>query len=126
MRLNKLLLFLYLFLMVGCQSNSLSPMTLEEIYPSNLSNVTKIEIRHGGGELKIISDKGVIDDWIAGIKDISFVPDENQEFRAGALYSVKLLEMDNIILIFTTSDINDYYYKPNQVIESIETLFVEN
>lgn len=102
-------------------------MTFQEIYPDNLSDVTKIEIRHGGGELKTITDLEIIDDWIDSIKDITFEPDENQEGGVGYLYSVKLFEENDVKIFFDTSEIDDYYYiSNNQIVERIEKLFVES
>lgn len=131
MKLNNfrsIILFINLFYLVGCQSeDSLKPMTFQEIYPDNLSDVTKIEIRHGGGELKTITDLEIIDDWIDSIKDIIFEPDENQEGRVGYLYSVKLFEENDVKIFFDTSEIGEYYYKSNnQIVERIDKLFVES
>jgi hypothetical protein len=44
----------------GCQSDK--PMTLEEIYPGEISDVTKMEIRHGGGKLQTITSPTLIKD----------------------------------------------------------------
>ncbi|WP_342541779.1 hypothetical protein MHH33_11150 [Paenisporosarcina sp. FSL H8-0542] len=131
MNLNKfrsIALFLCLFFIVGCQSEvQLKPMTFQEIYPANLSHVTKIEIRHGGGKLKTITDVEIIDDWLDSIKEITFEPEENQEGRVGYKYSVKLFEENDVKIFFTTSKINDFYYKTNnQIMERTEKLFDES
>jgi uncharacterized protein Veg len=131
MNINKLIfliLFICLFCIVGCQSEArLKPMTFQEIYPAILSDVTKIEIRHGGGELKTIKDVKIIDDWLESIKDITFEPDENQEGRVGYKYSVKLFEEKDVKIYFDTSKIDDFYYIPNnQIMERIEKLFEES
>ncbi|MCZ8535920.1 hypothetical protein M9R32_01790 [Paenisporosarcina quisquiliarum] len=131
MALNKLrfiIVFISLFLIVGCQSEvQHEAMTFQEIYPANLSDVTKIEIRHGGGELKTITDVEIIDDWLNSIKEITFEPDENQEGRVGYTYSVKIFEKRDVKMYFDTSKINDFYYLPNnQIMKRIEHLFNES
>jgi hypothetical protein len=131
MTLNKMrfiIVFISLFLIVGCQSEvQHEAMTFREIYPANLSDVTKIEIRHGGGELKTISDVEIINDWLYSIEKISFEPDENQEGRVGYTYSVKIFEERDVKMYFDTSKINDFYYVPNnQIMERIEHLFNES
>jgi hypothetical protein len=102
-------------------------MTLEEIYQGNLSEVSKIEIRRGSGELKIITDKATVQGWLNSIKDINFVPDKNQDIRKGYLYYVKLFEEEDVKLSFDSTKIFDFYYVRNeQILEKLEFLFNEN
>jgi hypothetical protein len=102
-------------------------MTLEEIYQGNLSEVSKIEIRHGSGELKTITDKAIVQVWLNSIKDINFVPDKNQEIRKGYLYYAKLFEGKEVKLSFDSSKIYDFYYERNeQILGKLESLFNEN
>jgi hypothetical protein len=103
-------------------------MTLEEIYQGNLSGVSKIEIRRGSsGELKTITDKAIVQEWLNSIKDINFVPDKKQEIRKGYLYYANLFEGEDVKLYFDSSKINDFYYERNeQIPEKLEALFNEN
>jgi hypothetical protein len=119
---------------VGCSTKStntlekpLKSMTLEEIYQGNLSEVSKIEIRRGSGELKTITDKAIVQEWLISIKDINFVPDKNQDIRKGYLYYVKLFVGEDVKLYFDSTEIYDFYYERNeQILEKLELLFNEN
>ncbi|MCT8138338.1 hypothetical protein H1D32_11605 [Anaerobacillus sp. CMMVII] len=126
LRISLFLIVLFSF-SIGCQKvETVKTMTFEEIYPGNLSEVSKVEIRHGGGEVKTITDKATITDWLDSIKDISFIHDENQEKRVGYLFYVKLFAGEELKLYFDTSSINDYYYLKNeQLLERIYALFNE-
>lgn len=118
-------MMLILLFILGC--SKLEPMTFEEIYSGDLSAVTKIEIRHGNGELKEITDKTIINPWLDSIKDIIFEPSTNQEGQVGFLYNVDLFEGDMLTLSFSTTQINDFYYEENeQILEKLHSLFNEN
>lgn len=67
-------------------------MTFEGIYSGDLSEVSKIEIRHGNGELKEITDQSIINSWLDSIKNIVFEPSTNQEGHVGYLYNVAFLK----------------------------------
>ncbi|NEU32132.1 hypothetical protein GN156_15360 [bacterium LRH843] len=109
----------------GC--SKLEPMTFEEIYSGDLSKVSKIEIRHGNGELKEITDKSIINPWLDSIKYIIYEPSTNQEGQVGYIYSVKLFEGEELKLSFSTTQINDIYYKENEQISGkLHSLFNEN
>lgn len=120
-------LLLFFLLIAGCTTEKVEPKTFAEIYPGNLSAVTKVELRHGDGELKTIVDEEVIQRWLDDIQMITFVPDENQEGRVGFLYYVKLFEGETVTFSFDTSSIGDFYFLPNeQLNEGLEWLFTSN
>jgi len=109
----------------GC--SKLEPITFEEIYSGDLSEVSKIEIRHGGGELKEVTDKSIINAWLADIKDTTFEPSTNQDGVVGYEYYVNLFEGEKLTLSFSTTQINDFYYKENEeIMEKLHSLFNEN
>lgn len=121
-----------LFVMIAiitaaCHTTStLQSKTFEQIYTNKLSDVTKIEIRHGGGELKTITDNVTISKWLNDVKDIIITPSKDQEGVVGYVYYVKLFEGDHVTLEFTTSEIAGYYYDKNeQLVEQMSKLFNE-
>ncbi len=115
---------LIILILTGCTKPE--PVTLEQIYPGKLLEVSKIEIRHGNGELKEITDKSVINPWIDSVKDIVFEPSTNQDGKVGYLYNVMLFEGIELKLSFSTTQINDLYYKENvQILEKLHSLFNE-
>ncbi|MER2262149.1 MAG: hypothetical protein ABS934_09030 [Psychrobacillus sp.] len=114
-----------ILVITGC--SKLEPMTFEEIYSGDLSEVSKIEIRYGNGELKVITDQSIINSWLDSIKNILFEPSTNQEGQVGSLYNVDLFEGKNLTLSFSTTQINDFYYNENeQILERLNSLFSEN
>ena len=128
-RLKKLCLAIFTMVLIlvitGC--SKLEPMTFEEIYSGDLSEVSKIEIRHGNGELKVITDQSIINSWLDSIKNIVFEPSTNQEGQVGSLYNVNLFEEEILTLSFSTTQINDFYYNENeQILEKLHSLFNEN
>ena len=128
-RLKKLCLAIFTMVLIlvitGC--SKLEPMTFEEIYSGDLSEVSKIEIRHGNGELKEITDQSIINSWLDSLKNIVFEPSTNQDGQVGYLYNVSLFEEEILTLSFSTSQINDFYYNENeQILERLHSLFIEN
>ncbi|WP_102027884.1 hypothetical protein [Salirhabdus sp. Marseille-P4669] len=117
-----------LLAIVGCQSgDSLKSATFKELYPSNLSDVTRIEIRHGSGELKVITEKSVINEWLEGISEIAFIPEKNQEDRVGYLYSIQIYEENKPTFRFNTIRISNFYYEQNDdMLQAMKSLFEEN
>lgn len=116
---------LIISILTGC--TKLEPMTFEEIYSDDLSEVSKIEIRHGSGELKRITDKSIINPWLESIKGIVFDPSTNQDGEVGYIYNVDLFEGEKLKLSFSTTQINDVYYKENeQILEKLHSLFNGN
>lgn len=114
-----------ILVITGC--SKLEPMTFEEIYSGDLSEVSKIEIRHGNGELKEITDQSIINSWLDSLKNIVFEPSTNQDGQVGYLYNVSLFEEEILTLSFSTTQINDVYYNENeQVLQQLHSLFNEN
>ncbi|MFN7249835.1 MAG: hypothetical protein ACK4M9_03500 [Anaerobacillus sp.] len=107
------LLFVVLML-VGCSnivSNSLETNTLTEFYEKDLQNVSKVVIVDGStGYKKTIDENVVIEGFLDEIKDIKFIPEENQEGRVGWRYSITLSQDDEYTFMFGLTQVNDNYY----------------
>ncbi|WP_260871853.1 hypothetical protein [Bacillus sp. X1(2014)] len=66
---------------------------MPEFYIKDLGDVTKIVIVKGStGNKKTIVEKAVIEGFLTKIKEIKFIPEENQEERKGWSYSIRLYE----------------------------------
>ncbi len=125
--MRKAILLLFIILITGCSTEKLEPKTFAELYPANLSAVTKIELRHGDGELKTIVDEEVIQRWLDDIQMLTFVPDENQQGSVGFLYYVKLFEGETLTFSFDTSSIGGFYFLTNeQLNDGLKWLFSNN
>ncbi|MDF2946552.1 MAG: hypothetical protein K0S51_1231 [Bacillales bacterium] len=113
MKIQIRLILIFLILLSGC---GLETKTLHEFYGKDLNDVTKIEILDGStGRKKNITDKIVINDFLREIKDIKFIPEENQEDRKGFRYSINLFQGEEITFSFSLNEINDnkYYTEPD-------------
>ena len=119
-----LTLFLFIVLLTGC---GLETKTFTEFYKNDLKDVTKIQVQDGStGYSKITTDKKVIDEFLSEIKDVQFIPEENQEDRAGFLYSITLYEDEQMTFIFTENEVTDYYYYTEPDIYPIVDSFYKN
>ncbi|MDF2606742.1 MAG: hypothetical protein K0S34_937 [Bacillales bacterium] len=113
MKIKIRLLIIFLIFLSGC---GLETKTLHEFYGKDLNDVTKIEILDGStGHKKNITDKKVINDFLREIKDIKFIPEENQEDRKGFRYSINLFQGEETTFTFSLNEINDnnYYTEPD-------------
>ncbi len=124
MNTQKLLipLFLFIFLLAGCV---LETKTLPEFYEEELEDVTKITIIDGStGYKKVINDKKVIDDFLSEIKNIRFIPEENQEDRSGFRYSIALYQDEKITFSFSLNEVNgNYYYTEPDIYPIIDDFY---
>jgi len=119
-----LTLFLFIVLLTGC---GLETKTFTEFYKNDLEDVTKIQVQDGStGYSKITTDKKVIDEFLSEIKDVQFIPEENQEDRVGFLYSITLYEDEQMTFIFTENEVTDYYYYTEPDIYPIVDSFYKN
>jgi hypothetical protein len=119
-----LTLSLLVVLLTGC---GLETKTFTEFYTNNLEDVTKIEVQDGStGYSKITTDKKVIDEFLNEIKDVQFIPEENQEDRDGFLYAISLYEGEQMTFIFTENEVTDYYYDTEPDIYPIVDSFYQN
>lgn len=87
--------------------------------------VDHIEIRSGStGELKIVNDKQLAQDWIAKVRHVKLTPDPNQEARAGYLFAVGLYEGTEKKLAFGTNSMaGNYYLHSEELAKQISELF---
>ena len=123
---QKLILTLVLFiaLLTGC---GLETKTFKEFYKNDLEDVTKIQVQDGStGYSKITTDKKVIGEFLSKIKDVQFIPEENQEDRTGFLYFITLYQDEEMTFIFTLNEVNDYYYYTEPDIYPIVDSFYKN
>lgn len=119
-----LTLFLFTILLTGC---GLETRNFTEFYKNHLEDVTKIQVTDGStGYSKIITDKKVIGEFLSEIKDVQFIPEENQEDRAGFRYAISLYEGEQMTFIFTENEVTDYYYYTEPDIYPIVDSFYKN
>ncbi|NGQ96795.1 hypothetical protein G3578_16645 [Brevibacillus sp. SYP-B805] len=106
-------------------SADVKPMLFTELYQGDLSKVDKLTIRNGStGELRTITDKAKIVQWLQVMKDVRFVPDPNQEPRSGWRYWVSLYEGENKVFELFPNNVNGVYYLTDEkVMASMEELF---
>jgi hypothetical protein len=105
---RKIIPLLLLFLLSGC---GLETKTLTEFYEQDFEEVTKIQIMDGNtGFKKEILDKKEIDDFLNKIKDIRFIPEDDQEDRDGTRYSITFYLEEEATFSFALNKVNDHYY----------------
>ncbi|WP_391117235.1 hypothetical protein [Psychrobacillus sp. L3] len=118
------LIFFIMFTLVGC---ALKTETLPEFYEKDLDDVTKIVIVDGStGYKKIMIDKVIIQEFLSEIKDINFIPEENQEQREGWRYSITLFQDDEQTFQFGITHVNKNYYYTEPDMLPIVDKFYEN
>lgn len=113
--MKKIFCFLFVVLiLVGCSNfdtNSLDTKTLSEFYENDLQDISKILIVDGStGYKKTIVDNADIKSFLGEIKDIKFIPEDNQKARDGWRYSITLSEDDKYTFQFGLTQVNDNYY----------------
>lgn len=95
-------------ILTGC---NLETKTLTQFYDGDINNVTKIVIVDGNtGYKKTIKDKKIIESFLSEIKDVLFIPDENQEKRDGINYAITLYENENEMFQFGLTQVHEHYY----------------
>lgn len=95
-------------LITGC---NLETKTFAEFYEKDLRDVSEIVIVDGNtGEDKRITDKDEIDSFLNKIRNIKFIPEENQEERDGFNYSISLFENNERTFQFGPTQVNENYY----------------
>lgn len=118
------LIFFIAFALVGC---GLETKTLSQFYEKDLDDVTKIVIVDGStGYKKTVTENEVIKEFLGEIKDIKFIPDENQEKREGWRYSITLFQDDEQTFKFGLTEVNENYYYTEPDIHPIVEDFYEN
>ncbi|MCG7376292.1 hypothetical protein MH215_04760 [Paenibacillus sp. ACRSA] len=111
----------------GPQVEKLTTQTIQQFYPGDMENVDSIEITDGSsGVRKVFSNKKQIQEWINQVKNLTFVPDSNQEDRSGFLYAVSLLENNQIKLGFTPNSQGGHYYIHNEELTTQIQRLLEN
>ncbi len=101
-------IFFTMLVLVGC---GLETKTLPEFYENDLDGVTKLAIVDGStGDKKTVTDQKVINKFLNELENIKFIPDEDQEKRAGWRYSITLFQQDESTFRFTLSEIDEHYY----------------
>jgi hypothetical protein len=108
MKKSFIIIFLIVFILIGC---GLETKTLPQFYEKDLDDVTKVVIVDGRtGHEKTTTDNGDIKEFFNIIKDIKFIPEENQEQREGWLYSITLFQDEEQTFRFWETKVNENYY----------------
>ncbi|MBS4220081.1 hypothetical protein KHA96_17350 [Bacillus sp. FJAT-49711] len=109
--LRRLVVFIFVFSFVILTGCGLETKTLTQFYEGDINKVSKIVILDGNtGYKKTIEDKKTIESFLSEIKDIKFIPDENQEARSGFNYAIGLYQNGVDDFSFGLTQINDHYY----------------
>ena len=112
-----LLTIVFAFFLSGC---GLETLTIDDYYKKNLEDVSEIEVVDGSnGSSRTTTHKEEIRSFIKEVKDIKFIPDENQSKRDGFIYSITFYEGDKATLQFGLNQIGDDYYTTEPNIEPI-------
>lgn len=112
------------FALAGC---GLETKTLSQFYEKDLDDVNKIVIVDGStGNKKTVTENEVIKEFLTEIKDIKFIPDENQEKRVGWRFSITLFQDDKPAFQFGLSEVNENYYNTEPDIYPIVENLYEN
>ena len=108
-------------LLSGCGTKA---ETFRELYAKDISKVTKIDIRSGRtGELKSVTEKKVIQHFLAQLNDLEFLISRNQEISKGYGYKVTLYSPHNEF-VFTEKEMNHHDYQTNpSLLALIEKLY---
>lgn len=105
----------------------LETKTLVEFYEKDLDDVTKIVIRDGSrGTQKTVTDKAVIDEFLAKIKDIKFIREINQDTRVGWKYSIILFQDEEKTFEFFPFEVKGIYYFTEPDMHPIVDHFYKN
>jgi len=100
---------------------------LPEFYTKDLGDVTKIVIVKGStGNKKTIVEKAVIEEFLTKMKEIKFIPEENQEERKGWSYSIRLYKDAEKTFQFELTKVNGNYYYTKPDIYPIVDYFYKN
>ncbi|QFF99651.1 hypothetical protein PB01_12855 [Psychrobacillus glaciei] len=114
MKLAKVpIVYMLIVILTGC--NSLESKTLTQLYKGQFVDVDQMIILDGTtGHQKIVSEKVVIDEFLEKIKDIQFIPEDNQETEKGFRYGITLMEGEKSFT-FTMNQVNNhnYYTEPD-------------
>lgn len=105
---HTLLALLFLVLLTGCGPKTTS---IEDKYNGSLDKVTKIEILDGNtGESASTKENEIIQEFIIEIKDVKFIPDDDQGKRDGFNYSITFYQEDEQKFQFGLNQIDAHYY----------------
>ena len=118
------LIFFIAFALVGC---GLETKTLSQFYEKDLDDVNKIVIVDGStGYKKTVTENEAIKEFLGELKDIKFIPDENQEKREGWSYSITLIRDDEQAFQFGLTEVKENYYYTEPDIHPIVNDFYEH
>ena len=117
-----LLTIVFTVFLSGC---GLETWTIDEYYKNDLVDISETEVFDGSnGSSRTTKNKEKIQSFIKEIKDIKFIPDEDQSERDGFIYSITFYEGDKATLQFSLNQIgNDYYNTQPDIEPIVEELF---
>ncbi|WP_172370594.1 hypothetical protein [Sporosarcina jiandibaonis] len=111
------LLLVILLLLSGC---GLETKTFEEFCENDLNDVSKIGIVDGSTGYEVTTtDYEKIQGFIGEIKNIKFIPDDDQGKRDGFRYSITFFEDDDRTFQFSETYLNGNYYHTDPDIHPI-------
>ncbi|NEU31335.1 hypothetical protein GN156_11165 [bacterium LRH843] len=118
------LIFFIVLALVGC---GLETKTLPKFYEKDLADVTKIVLIDGStGYKKTVTENEIIKEFLGEIKDIKFIPEENQGKRDGWRYSITLFQDDEQTFQFGLNEVYENYYYTEPDIHPIVDVFYES
>lgn len=119
-----LLTIVFTVFLSGC---GLETWTIDEYDKNDLEDVSEIEVFDGSnGSSRTTNNKEEIQSFIKKVKDIKFIPDEDQSERDGFIYSITFYEGDKATLQFGINQIGDNYYNTEPDIEPIVDEFFDS
>ncbi|WP_236561165.1 hypothetical protein [Pontibacillus sp. HMF3514] len=108
---KSLFVIYFLFMFAALTGCGLEQKSFSEFYEGNLSDVSKIVIADGNtGYKKTVKSENQIEELLDQIKNVEFIPDENQEQRDGFNYAITLFEGEERTFQFGLTQVNDHYY----------------
>lgn len=109
-KMKKTLYILFLlFLVVACSHGKTQKLE-QFIKDADIDNVEKIILQDGStGALKTMTDKEQIDQFLSLIKNVQYIPLENQEKQNGWRYGITMFDGEKQFQ-FTLNKIDDVYY----------------
>lgn len=121
---HTLLALLIFALLTSCAPET---TTIEDTYNGDLHKVTKIEVLDGNtGDSTSTKEINQIETFINEIKDVRFIPDNDQSKRDGFHYSITFYQGEEQKFQFGVNQIDDRYYYTDPDIKPIVEQFYKS
>lgn len=107
--MKKAFALLLVMVVSGC---GLEVKTLGEFYEGDLENVSRVVVVDGNtGNQLTVEEEATIQSFLEEMREVEFIPEENQEARDGFNYSISLFEGEKKTFQFGATRVNDHYYE---------------